>query len=67
MVALEAQIARSQFIQAEGLRYAIEANRRRAFNNSGSIIWQIHEPYPNISCTSMVDFSIPVPVAPRCW
>ena len=53
---LEQQVARSQFIQAEGLRYAVEANRRRAFENSGSIIWQINEPYPNISCTCMIDY-----------
>lgn len=46
----------SQFIQAEALRYAIEANRRRAFENSGSIIWQGNEPYPNVSCTSLIDY-----------
>lgn len=46
----------SQFIQAEGLRYALEANRRRAFFNSGSIVWQFNEPYPNVSCTAVVDY-----------
>ncbi len=46
----------SQFIQAEGLRYALEANRRRAFQNSGSIIWQFNDPWPNVSCTSLVDY-----------
>ena len=34
----------SQFIQAEGLRYIVESNRRRKFQNSGSIIWQFNEP-----------------------
>ena len=53
---LEQQIGRSQFIQAEGLRYGLEANRRRAFHNSGSVIWQINEPYPNVSCTSLIDY-----------
>ena len=53
---LETQIVRSQFMQAEGLRYAVEANRRRAFRNSGSVIWQLNEPYPNVSCTSMTDY-----------
>ncbi len=52
---IERQVGRSQYIQAEGLRYIIEANRRRAFQNSGSIIWQINEPYPNICCTSLID------------
>ncbi len=55
---LEAQVARSQFIQAEGLRYAIEANRRRAFQNSGSVIWQANELYPNVSSTSLLDYRI---------
>lgn len=55
---LEAQVARSQFIQAEGLRYAIEANRRRAFANSGSVIWQANELYPNVSSTSLLDYRI---------
>lgn len=46
----------SQFIQAEGLRYALESNRRRKFQNSGSIIWQFNEPWPNVSCTNLVDY-----------
>lgn len=46
----------SQFIQADGLRYIIEANRRNKFHNSGSIIWQLNEPWPNVSCTSLVDY-----------
>lgn len=60
---LEQMVARSQYVQAEGLRYIIEANRRRAFHNSGSIIWQINEPYPNVSCTSLIDYYMqPKPV-----
>lgn len=46
----------SQWLQAEGLRYILEANRRRKFHNSGSIIWQINEPWPNVYCTSLVDY-----------
>lgn len=46
----------SQWTQAEGLRYAVEANRRRKYENSGSIVWQFNEPYPNVSCTSLVDY-----------
>lgn len=53
---LREKIRRSQFIQAEGLRYAVEANRRRAFQNSGSIVWQANEPFPNVSCTSLIDY-----------
>ena len=53
---LAEQIAVSQFMQAEGLRYAVEANRRRAYENSGSIIWQANEPYPNASCTCLIDY-----------
>lgn len=46
----------SQWIQAEGLRFIIEANRRRQFENSGSIIWQFNEPWPNVSCTCLADY-----------
>ena len=46
----------SQYIQAEGLRYALEANRRRAFRNCGSIIWQYNEPCPNVSGTNLEDY-----------
>ncbi|WP_128658166.1 glycoside hydrolase family 2 protein [Paenibacillus sp. 598K] len=53
---LEDYIQASQWTQAEGIRYALEANRRRQFSNSGSIIWQFNEPFPNASCTSVVDY-----------
>lgn len=53
---LTEQIYLSQYIQAEALRYAAEANRRRAFNNSGCFIWQFNEPYPNLCCTNLVDY-----------
>ncbi|MBR4204408.1 MAG: hypothetical protein IKQ92_02930 [Clostridia bacterium] len=64
----------SQYLQAEGIRYAVEAHRRRAKTakpallapgeafapaaqeNVGSIVWQLNEPWPNVSCTSMVDY-----------
>ena len=46
----------SQYIQAESIRYALEANRRRAFRNCGSIVWQFNEPWPNVTCTNMVDY-----------
>ncbi|MGE5598126.1 MAG: hypothetical protein ACM3XS_01945, partial [Bacteroidota bacterium] len=46
----------SQYLQAEGLRYALEANRRRQYRCSGSIPWQLNEPWPNATCTSAVDY-----------
>ncbi|NCU25569.1 hypothetical protein EOM86_02490 [Candidatus Nomurabacteria bacterium] len=53
---IETFILCSQYLQAEGLRYAVEANRRRTYRNSGSIIWQFNEPWPNVSATSLVDY-----------
>ena len=53
---LEEMCERSQRIQAECLRYAVEANRRRAFQNSGSVIWQANECYPNFAATTLIDF-----------
>lgn len=46
----------SQFLQADGLRYAVEANRRRAPRSSGTIPWQLNEPFPNGWCTAAVDY-----------
>ena len=46
----------SQFMQYEGLKYAVECNLRRAMRNSASFPWQFHEPYPNLYCTSVVDY-----------
>ena len=42
----------SQWLQYEGLRYAVESNVRRG---SGSIPWQFNESYPNAWCTAAVD------------
>lgn len=53
---LERFTEHSQWTQAEGIRYALEANRRRKYRNSGSIVWQFNEPYPNVACTSLVDY-----------
>ena len=46
----------SQFMQYEGLKYAVECNIRRAMRNSASLPWQFNEPYPNLFCTSVVDY-----------
>ncbi len=53
---LETYVKISQFMQGEGIRYALEANRRRKWQNVGSIVWQFNEPWPNISCTCLVDY-----------
>ncbi|MBE0698817.1 MAG: hypothetical protein IH586_18005, partial [Anaerolineaceae bacterium] len=53
----------TQFLQADGLRYAVEADRRRQFVNAGTMPWQFNEPYPMAACTSAVDyFAEPKPV-----
>ena len=53
----------SQFLQYEGLKYAVEANRRRALCCSGTFPWQFNEPYPNNTCTCSVDYyASPKPV-----
>jgi beta-mannosidase len=46
----------SQFMHYEALRYALEADRRRAYECSGTLPWQFNEPYPNAYCTSAVDY-----------
>jgi beta-mannosidase len=43
----------SQWLQYEGLRYAVEASRRRG---CGTIPWQLHESFPNAWCTAAVDW-----------
>lgn len=53
---IEALVRATQFMQAEGLRYAVEADQRRKFQNSGTLPWQFNEPYPMATCTSAVDY-----------
>jgi beta-mannosidase len=53
---LSDRVYASQFIQAEGLRYAIEAMRRRGRESAGIMLWQFNEPFPNATCTSVVDY-----------
>lgn len=42
----------SQWLQYEGLRYAVEATLRRG---AGAIPWQLNESFPNAWCTAAVD------------
>jgi beta-mannosidase len=43
----------SQWLQYDGLRYAVEATIRRC---AGVIPWQFNEPFPNAWCTCAVDW-----------
>ena len=53
---VESLVRATQFMQADGLRYALEADRRRKYHNSGTLPWQFNEPYPMAACTSAVDY-----------
>ncbi len=46
----------TQWIQAEAVRYAAENDIRRKPKNSGTIVWQLNEPYPNLICSNMIDY-----------
>lgn len=49
----------SQWLQYDGLRYAVEATLRRG---AGTIPWQFNESYPNAWCTAAVDYhGVPKP------
>ncbi len=52
---LESLRRASQFLQATGLGYAVEAGRRRFPRCSAVLPWQLNESYPNAWCTSAVD------------
>ena len=47
----------SQWLQATGLQYAIEADRRRSPRCSMVLPWQLAESFPNAWCTSVVEWS----------
>lgn len=53
---VESYIRATQLLQFDGLRYALEADRRRKYHNSGTLPWQFNEPYPMAACTSAVDY-----------
>lgn len=63
LTCIEEVVRASQLMQYEGLKYAVEANRRRAFCCSGTFPWQFNEPFPNNTCTCSVDYyAAPKPV-----
>lgn len=55
-IPFEDYIKVNQFVQAESLRYSVEANRRRQWKNVGQMTWQFNEPWPNIQCSNLIDF-----------
>jgi beta-mannosidase len=52
----ETFVRAGQQLQAMGLQYAVEANRRRKWRCAGTLPWQFNEPWPNAVCTSAVDY-----------
>ncbi len=54
---IETFVRASQWMQSEGLRYAIESHRRRMGHESGVIPWQLNEAWPNTGCTNAVDYA----------
>ncbi|MBQ4156638.1 MAG: hypothetical protein IJD86_00645 [Clostridia bacterium] len=46
----------NQFVQAESLRYSLEANRRRQWKNVGQMTWQFNEPWPNVQCSNVLEY-----------
>jgi beta-mannosidase len=53
---IEDYVRASQWVQAEGLGYAVEAHRRRQGHTSGAIIWQLNEAWPNANSPAVVDY-----------
>ncbi len=55
-------VALSRYLQAESIRYMVEATRRRAPEASGVVIWMGNEPYANFSNTSLLEYDgVPKP------
>lgn len=52
---VQAWVNVSQMMQAEAVRYIVLSNRHRRGQSCGSIIWQMNEPFPNVSCTNLVE------------
>lgn len=53
---LETEIKMSQFVQAEGLRYANQSQRRAKWHRSGCFMWTFNEPWPNVAHGSIVEY-----------
>ncbi len=53
---VEAYRRASHLLQATGLQYAVEADRRRAPRCAMVLPWQLAESFPNAWCTAVVDY-----------
>ena len=54
---LETTVRASQFVQAEGLRYANQAMRRFQWHRSACAFWTYNEPWPNAAHGCVVEYS----------
>lgn len=52
---LKTEVRTSQWAQAEGLRYANQAHRRRMPHRSMCAFWTLNEPWPNAAYGSVID------------
>lgn len=55
-IPFEDYIKVNQYVQAESLRYSLEANRRRQWSCVGQMTWQFNEPWTNIQCSNVLDY-----------
>ncbi len=53
---IETEIKVSQFVQAEGLRYANQSHRRAKWHRSGCYMWTFNEPWPNVAHGCIVEY-----------
>lgn len=49
-------VAIGRFLQYNGLFYAVSSHKRNAPYQSGCMVWQLNETYPNAACTSLVEY-----------
>ena len=53
---LSEEVRASQWVQAEGLRYAFQAARRSKPHRSAMASWTLNEPWPNAAHQSLIDY-----------
>jgi beta-mannosidase len=53
---LETTVRASQFVQAEGLRYANQSMRRHQWHRSACAFWTYNEPWPNAAHGCVVEY-----------
>ena len=52
---VETEVRCSQFVQAEGLRYANQSHRRHQWHRSAFVSWSYNEPWPNAAHGCIVE------------